>query len=51
MCLLEVSIAVGEGDEGAPVERSLIRTVVEHLQELRATEMEHKLRIDTEVIR
>jgi hypothetical protein len=50
MCLLEVSIAVGERDRDAPVERSLIRTVIEHLQELRATEMEHELRIYTEVI-
>jgi hypothetical protein len=33
-----------------PVERRLIRTVVEHLQELAPTQMEHELRVNAEVI-
>lgn len=35
----------------APIERSLVRTVIEHLQELTPPQMEHKLRINTEIIR
>jgi len=34
----------------APVKRSLVRTIVEHLQELAPSEMEHKLWIDTEFV-
>lgn len=35
----------------APVECSLIWTVVEHLQELTSTQVEHKLRVNTEIVR
>ena len=33
-----------------PIESSFIRTIIEDLQELTPTKMEHELRIDTEVI-
>jgi len=33
-----------------PVEGSLVRTVIEHLQELTSSKMEHKLRIYAEII-
>ena len=34
-----------------PIEGGLIRTVVEHLEELTSPEMEHKLRVDAEIVR
>ena len=37
--------------KNAPVERSFIGTVIEDLQELTASEMEHELRVDAEVVR
>lgn len=35
----------------SPIESSLIRTVIKHLQKLAPPQMEHKLRINTEIIR
>jgi hypothetical protein len=40
-----------EVNKHAPIESSLIWTVIKHLQELTPPQMEHKLRINTKIIR
>lgn len=49
MCLPRVS-GDSESKEDEPVEGGLVRRVVEHLEELRATEMEHELGVDHKVL-
>lgn len=46
--VLEVHVI---GNERVPVVRSLIRAVVEDLQELRTSQVEHKLRVQAELFR